>query len=265
MPAQGIITTMAGTGFTSCGTLGDGGPATSAQLCGAQSAVADASGNIYFYDFGNARIRMVAPNGTIVTLAGTGTHGTTGDGGPALSATLGSIFQMAWSNVVVASGGTGSPTSSGVGNLCFGDSTAYKIRCISLDTGIIQGYGTGVPGYAGDGGNVANATFYDLQGAAFDGNGNFYVSDFAENVVRRVDAVTGMVTTLAGPGPGYCCAPLGDGGPAAGADIYEPEGLAYSNGALYIADRGSDRVRRVNLGTGIITTFAGNGIALPVR
>jgi hypothetical protein len=245
LPGQGIITTMAGVQFASCGPLGDGGPATSAQLCGAQSPAVDASGNIYFFDYGNARIRKIAPDGTITTIAGTGVHGSSGDGGPALNATLGGIFQMA----VDPSGQ----------HLCFGDAQAYKIRCITLSTGIIQGYGTGTPGYAGDGGNVANATFYDLQGAAFDDQGNFYVSDFAANSVRRVDAVTGIVTTFAGPGPGYCCAPLGDGGPAAGANLYEPEGLAYHNGVLYIADEGNDRVRSVNLANGVITTVAGNG------
>ncbi|HTD43109.1 MAG TPA: hypothetical protein VK687_02970, partial [Bryobacteraceae bacterium] len=64
LPGQGIITTMAGVQFASCGPLGDGGPATSAQLCGAQSPAVDASGNIYFFDYGNARIRKIAPDGT---------------------------------------------------------------------------------------------------------------------------------------------------------------------------------------------------------
>src|SRR5579863_6439751 len=136
LPGQGIITTMAGVQFASCGPLGDGGPATSAQLCGAQTPAVDVSGNIYFFDYGNARIRRIAPDGTITTIAGTGVHGTSGDGGPALSATLGSISQMAWSNLVIASngsGGTGTPVASGAGHLCFGDSQAYKIRCLSLD------------------------------------------------------------------------------------------------------------------------------------
>jgi hypothetical protein len=245
LPGQGIITTMAGVQFANCGPLGDGGPATSAQLCAAKSPAVDASGNIYFFDYGNARIRKITPDGTITTIAGTGVHGSSGDGGPALNATLGGIFQMA----VDPSGQ----------HLCFGDAQAYKIRCVILGDGIINGYGTGTPGYAGDGGNVANATFYDLEGAAFDDQGNFYVSDSATNTVRRVDMVTGIVTTFAGPGPGYCCAPLGDGGPAAGANLYEPEGLAYHNGALYISDEGNFRVRSVNLATGIITTVAGNG------
>lgn len=71
--------------------------------------------------------------------------------------------------------------------------------------------------------------------------------------------VTGIVTTFAGPGPGYCCAPLGDGDPAAGANLYEPEGLAFHSGVLYISDEGNFRVRSVTLATGIINTVAGNG------
>jgi hypothetical protein len=74
-----------------------------------------------------------------------------------------------------------------------------------------------------------------------------------------VDALLGTITTFAGPGPGYCCSPVGDGGPATSANLYEPEGLAYSTGALYIADQGNVRVRRVDLSSNIITTVAGNG------
>jgi large repetitive protein len=244
---QGVITTVAGAPFTSCGALGDGGPGTSAQLCGAQSTAVDASGNIYFYDYGNARIRQITPSGIINTIAGNGVHGTSGDGGPALSANLGSIFQLA----VDPSGQ----------RLCFGDSSASKIRCVFLATGTIQGYGTGAYGYGGlgDGGDVANATFNDPVGVAFDDAGNLYVSDFSDMRVRRVDVGTSIITTYAGPGPGYCCAPLGDGGAAARANLYEPRGLFYRNGALYIADSGNDRVRRVDSATGIITTVAGNG------
>jgi hypothetical protein len=255
---QGIITTMAGSPFASCGPLGDGGPATSAQLCNAFGPVVDSSGNIFFYDYGNHRIRQVAPNGIITTVAGNGANGTAGDGGPALSASLGSIHQLAWSNVAVSWGGVAVPT---MGQLCFGDGTAYKVRCVSLDSGIIQGYGTGLIAFGGqgDGGPFSGATFNSPAGVVFDGSGNLYISDFGDNRVRKVDALLGTITTFAGPGPGYCCSPVGDGGPATSANLYEPEGLAYSTGALYIADQGNVRVRRVDLSSNIITTVAGNG------
>ena len=227
---QGIIT-----------TLGACNPATGGNLCVGTNAVVDAAGNVYFG--GAYKIGMVNPAGLVTTIAGTGQMGASGDGGPALSATLGHFYQIALSG----------------SRLCFGDATADKIRCVDLGTGLIQGYGTGVSGNGGDGGNVSAASFTDLWGAAFDNQGLLYVSDFAASSVRRVDFTTGMITMFAGPGPGYSGAPLGDGGPALGANIYEPEGLAYGSGGLYIADAGNDRIRRVDLATGLISTVAGNG------
>jgi hypothetical protein len=97
--------------------------------------------------------------------------------------------------------------------VCFADAQALKIRCVDQSTGLIQGYGTGVSGTGGDGGNEANASFMSPSGVAFDNSGNWYISDFGANSVRRVDAVTGTITMFAGPGPGYCCVPVGDGGP----------------------------------------------------
>jgi DNA-binding beta-propeller fold protein YncE len=79
---------------------------------------------------------------------------------------------------------------------------------VSSNTGIIQGYGTGIAAYGGggDGGNLANASFNDPEGIAFDNSGNLYISDFTDQRVRRVDAVTSIITTFAGPGPGLLCA-----------------------------------------------------------
>ncbi len=240
--AQNIITTFAGTGF--CGFSGDGGPAISAQLCTAQGPAVDASGNVYFED--HFRIRMVNTAGIITTIAGTGNYGTGGDGGPALSANLGWAYQLAVNGNFV----------------CFGDSAENKIRCVNTSSGVIVGYGTGVSGTGGDGGSVANASFIAPEGVAFDNGGNLYISDFGANSVRRVDNYTGIITTIAGPGPGYSGGALGDGGPAVGADLYEPMGIAYYNGAIYIADTGNSRIRRVDLATGIITSVNANGSPL---
>lgn len=254
---QGIITRLAGTASAACGTSLDGIPATSVQLCNAQMPVVDGLGNVYFYD-ANHRIRQVAPNGIITTIAGNGTQGTAGDGGPALSANLGFIGQLAWSSAPVAWNGGGTPV---LGQLCFGDESAYKVRCVSLDTGTINGYGTGLTAYGGkgDGGPFSGATFNDPIAVTFDAAGNLYISDFSDSRVRKVDAVLGTISTFAGPGPGYCCAAVGDGGPATSGNLYEPWGLAAANGMLYIADTGNERVRQVNLSTNIITTVAGNG------
>ncbi len=140
------------------------------------------------------------------------------------------------------------------------DLAAYKIRCIDLSTGIIQGYGTGLQGSGGNGGNVSNASFNFPSGAAFDDAGNLYISDFSANNVRRIDAVTNIVTLFAGPGPGYTGAPLGDGGPAAGANLLQPQSLSYYNGGIYIADAGNGRIRRVDLATGMISSVAASVI-----
>jgi hypothetical protein len=205
--------------------------------------VSDAAGNIYFPD--SHRIRRVSPDGVITTIAGNGVDGTSGDGGPALSANLGIIHQMA----VYGS------------DLCFGDTAAYRIRCVDLESGLIHGWGTGNAGTGGDGGDVSGASFTALFGAAFDEAGNLYVSDSSAGSVRRVDASTGTITMFAGPGPGYCCAPTGDGRPATGASLFQPTSLYYRNGYIYIADAGNYRVRRVDLSTGVISTMAGNGTA----
>src|SRR5206468_5543333 len=92
----------------------------------------------------------------------------------------------------------------------------------------------------------------------FDDAGNFYVADMLASSIRRVDPA-GTITMFVGPGPGYSGAPLGDGGPAIGANVYQPEGLSYRNGGLYLADAGNRRIRRVDLATGIISSVAGNG------
>ena len=247
--AQGIITTMAGAG--TCAFSGDGGPAISAAICGATGAATDTAGNLYFADRSNLRIRMIAPNGTIATIAGNGSYGSTGDGGPALDATLGWVTQLAVYTIV-------QPPNVSTTRVCFGDNAAHKLRCVDMSSHIIYGYGTGTLGTGGDGGSVSNASFMSPEYTAWDSLGNFYISDSGANSVRRVTP-DGTITTIAGPGPGYCCAPLGDGGPAIGANLYQPRGIAYSNGALYVADSGNLRIRRVDLTTGIITTVAGNG------
>src|SRR5690242_1609552 len=166
--AQGIITTMAGTG--TCGFSGDGGPAISAAICGATGAATDNAGNLYFADRTNLRIRMIAPNGTITTIAGNGNFGSTGDGGPALNATLGWLTQLAvYTNVQ-------SPSVS-VTTVCFGDSAAHKIRCVDMGSRNISGYGTGNSGTGGDGGSIGSASFMVPEYTTWDPRGNFYISD----------------------------------------------------------------------------------------
>ncbi len=227
--APNVITTLAG--------LPNGCP-PGVTYCGISRPVADSAGNVYFQD--GFQILARNTSGTVSAIAGTGQQGNSGDGGPALSANLGYVGQIAVHG----------------SRLCFGDPAAYKVRCVDLSTGLIQGYGTGNPRSAGDGGNVSNASFYWPVGAAFDDAGNLYISDSAAYSVRRIDAVTGTITAFAGPGPGYSGAPLGDGGPAVSANLINPVNLSYYNGGIYIADQGDGWIRRVDVATGMISSVA---------
>ena len=234
---QQVLTTMAGTG-TQCGASPDGVPATSASLCTAAAPVTDGIGNVYF--FHDHKIRRVTSAGIIETIAGTGEAGNFGDGGPALFATIGWVSQMAlYADFLI-----------------FTDENAHKVRAVVLSSGMIYGWGTGNSAYAGDGGPLGAASFQSPSGVAVDEMGNIYIADSAANVVRKADAASGNISTLVGPGPGYTGGPLGDGGPALGANILSPRGLYYRNGVLYISDLGNGRVRRVTLSTGIIDTVS---------
>jgi len=179
--AQGIVTTLAGN-MSTCSYTGDGGTASSATLCGPLMPVLDASGNIYILD--NNRVRKIATSGIITTVAGNGQTGTAGDDGPALSANISGV----WVRQTATFGSL----------FCFADASALKIRCIDWNTGLIHGYGTGVSGTSGDGGPFVNASFMNPAGLAFDTAGNLYISDNAANSVRKVDAVTGIISTFVG-------------------------------------------------------------------
>jgi sugar lactone lactonase YvrE len=127
-------------------------------------------------------------------------------------------------------------------------------------SGIITTFaGTGEPGYSGDRGPATQARLNGPFDVGFDGDGNLYFSDTFNHCIRRVDAATNVITTLAGRGEaGYS----GDGGPAAGARFNEPYGIAVDKaGNVYVADRHNHCVRRVDGSSGIVTTFAGNGLA----
>jgi hypothetical protein len=238
LSGQAVITTLAGDPNGVCGYSGDGGPAAQAKLCRPQMGVMDGAGNYYLADDGNGAIRMISPSGIISTVAGNGTRGTSGDGGPATSANLGSIAQLAY---------------DGGDRICFGDSLANKVRCLSLSTGIIQGYGSGIPSTYGDGGAYTNAGYRQPTGIAFvpgaQGSMDEYVLDAGDSVLRKIDGITGIITTVAGiMGNGAFV----DGVPAASATFWHPWSLTYYNGSLYIADSGNNFVRQYNLATGMI-------------
>lgn len=236
----GQLTVFAGNG--NLGFSGDGGPATAASLDSPAGIALDGSGNLYIADYGNDRIRRVdAATGIITTVAGNGNLGFSGDGGPATQASLAYP--------------TGVALDSG-GNLYFTAPDDNRIRRVDAATGIISTVaGNGSYGFTGDGGLAIVASLCSPRGITVDSSGNLYVGDTYNQRIRRVDAATHIITTVAGDGAN---AFSGDGGPATAASLYNPVGIAAdSGGNLYIADSYNQRVRRVDP-SGIITTVAGN-------
>jgi hypothetical protein len=236
----GIITTLAGVGTS--GYSGDGGVATAAQLNMPLGIAVHKSGDIYINDRMNYRIRKVdALTGIITTVAGNGTPGFFGDSGPAILASINGVAGIACDTF---------------GNLFISDHINNRIRKIN-NSGIISTYvGTGVGGYSGDGGLADTAKITLPSGIACDLSGNVFFIDGGCMGVRMVDRITGIISTVAGSGvTGFS----GDGGPATLAKFYGPIAVTVDlNGNIYIADKGNERVRRVNT-SGIVNTVAGTG------
>ena len=244
--AAGIITTVAGNGNR--GFSGDGGAATGAQLASPVGPAVAAAGNVFFADAGNARIRQVSTSGIITTVAGDGTLGPSGDGGPATSTPL-------FPNSVAV---------DGAGNLFIGDYGSNRIRKVSPG-GImttVAGCAPGcIPGgIPGDGGPATSVRLWlglgdpnFLGGTALDSAGNLFIADTNNQRIRKVSP-DGIITTAAGTGAmGFS----GDGGPATSAQLSAPLAVAVdSENNLYIADTYNNRVRKVSA-NGIITTVPG--------
>src|ERR1039458_5040023 len=216
---SGVLTVVAGNGIQ--GFSGDGGPATSASLdflslggiMPAGGVAVDSAGNLYIADTWNNRIRKVS-GGTITTVAGNGTFGYSGDGGPATSALLNLP-----SGVAVDS----------VGNFYIADALNNRIRKVSGGT-ITTVAGKGDEGFSGDGGSATSASLYHPKGVDVDSAGNLYIADTGNYRIRKVSG--GTITTVAGNGGwGLPC----NGGSATSACLFEPAGVAVdSAGNLYI-------------------------------
>ncbi|MGI8785709.1 MAG: IPT/TIG domain-containing protein [Acidobacteriota bacterium] len=239
--APGEITTVAGgTTFS-----GDGSAATSASLAGAEQVALDNLGNLYIADSGNHKIRRVdGATGIITTVAGRGTLGFAGDGGPATAAALTS---------------PGGVAVNGAGDLFISDTGNSRIRKVDAETGIISTVaGRGLGLFSGDNGPAASAVLNAPRGLAFDQTGNLFIVDSSNHRIRRVDSLTGIIVTVAGNGQQ---AFSGDGGPAVAAALKGPYGVAVdAAGNLFIADSANNRIRKVNSQTHIITTVDGHGV-----
>jgi sugar lactone lactonase YvrE len=230
-------TVVAGNGLA--GFSGDGGRATAARLNTPNGVASDAAGNVYIADYSNHRVRRVDPGGTVVTVAGTGSPGFGGDGGPATAALLNGPMSLAL---------------DAAGNLYIADTYNQRIRKVDTSGIITTVAGSGSRGFGGDGGAATAAQLKDPGAVAVDASGTLYIADTNNYRVRRVVGAT--ISTYAGSG---VRAYGGDGGAATAALLGTGYGLAVDAGGLYIAEPDNHRIRRVS--AGIITTFAGNGIA----
>jgi sugar lactone lactonase YvrE len=293
MVSGGVITTVAGGGTS----LGDGGPATEAQLKGPTGLAVDSTGRIFIADTGNHRVRMVA-GGVITTVAGTGTAGSSGDGDPGkealLSSPTGVALDSTGSAIYIADSGNkcvrrydlssmvisrlpgnfASATAVAVdrsGAVYVTDPTGNLVFKIAGGTGTASRFaGTGAAGYNGDYMSPTAATLTSPGGVAVDAQGKVYIADTGNGLIRQVAP---QPSSLPGPAPvliisvaGYTLDPaktegpaIGDGGSATSAQLRWPQDVAAGAGDdLYIADLGNLRVRKVSHGT--VTTAAGDGL-----
>ena len=284
---DGKVTTVAGTGVA--GFSGDGGQAAEARLSNPRAVAVDADGTLYIGDSGNFRLRKVAPDGTITTIAGTGTAGVPSETGPAASSQVGNIVGLviqdgklyvsdnsshkilvldkgAFSTVIgtgvnadPAPGTSGKTAAMGAPWAIGFDANGafyvpsrgriYRVAPSGVWTLIA---GTDTPGFSGDGGSAVQAAFGALQGVGVEPNGTVYAVDLQNHRIRRI--VGGLITTVAGADPF-----LGDKGPAISATLSFPTGMfALPGRGLLIADQFSHRVRLVDA-QGVLSSVAGTG------
>lgn len=226
-----VVSVVAGSGLE--GFAGDAGPATDAALFRPYGICVDGTGNIYFADCRNHRVRRVdGATGVISTVAGNGEETFGGDGGPATSASLARPFGVA---------------VDAAGNLYIADGRNVRIRKVDAATGNISTIaGNGEQGFTANGGPATEAALDFPIDVVVDAAGNVFFTEYRNELVRRVDAATGVITTVAGEG----------------GELSEPQGLALdAGGNLLIADFGNRRVVRVPSGGGaVVEVWAGADI-----
>lgn len=241
LAAEWTVSTFAGTGKQ--GFSGDGGPATSAEIDNPFGVIRGPDGAIWFCEYTGQRIRRVAADGTISTIAGTGAKGYTGDGGPALDATFNLPHEIRFDSK---------------GDLYIVDMTNHAVRKIDMQTKIITTVaGNGTQGYSGDDGPAVKAQLSQPHSIQFGPDGHLYICDIKNHVIRRLDLSTGIITTVAGTGqPG----PTPDGSPIKGTPLKGPRSMDFdAEGNLWLATREGNQVFKLDLKADKIHHIAGTG------
>jgi streptogramin lyase len=240
-PPSHRTTTLAGSGQP--GDSGDGGPAAQARINNPYGLTRGSDGALYFCDMENHRIRRVDRNGIITTVAGTGRSGYSGDGGPALRAELNEPYEIRLDHA---------------GNLCFVEMKNAIVRWVDAKTGTISTVvGTGKPGFSGDGGPAIQATLNQPHSIQFDPLGNLFICDIGNHRIRKVDLRTGIISTFAGTGERK---PTPDGAPISGTPLNGPRAIDFDrDGNLWLALREGNAIYRCDLRAGTIHHVAGTG------
>ncbi len=224
--ATGVLTTIAGTG--AAGAAGDNGPATAAQLNRPRAVALDAAGNVFIADFSNHKIRKIdIATGLMTTVAGIGTPGAAGDGGPATAAQL---------------SGPAGVAVDGSGNVYIADSANNRVRKIAAGTAAISTVAGSIAGFRGESEPAATAWLWNPLGVTVDAAGDVYVVDHFNFRIRKITVATGRIATVAGSGTDSLGG--GDGSVATAAQLHRPTSVAVdAGGTLYIADQYDHRVR----------------------
>lgn len=223
-----LITTVAGSG--AYGFNADGIPAIISKLAYPADVITDNEGNIYFADHDNNRIREVVKiSGVIITVAGNGTFSYTGDGGLAKHAALAQPTGICFDPE---------------GNLIIVDHGNAVIRRVNNSGIIMTIAGNGITGFSGDDGPALSASFDHPTSACYDQDGNLFIADQGNNRIRKIDHITGIITTVAGTGTASYS---GDGGDPVHAGLNAPWDIVFNtSGNLYITDLGNNRIRKID-------------------
>lgn len=235
------IETIAGTGQAE--NNGDAGPALKTNISQPFGVEIGPDGALYICEVGHHRVRRLdLKSGELTTVAGNGTKGYSGDGGPATRAQLNEPYEVRFDTA---------------GNMLFVEMQNHLVRKVDAKTGTISTVaGTGKAGFGGDDGPAARAQFSSPHSIALDGADNLYIADIANHRIRRVDAKTGLVTTIAGNGEKK---PPVDGQTAPGKPMIGPRALFIHEGTLWIALREGHSVWRMTLADGMLAHIAGTG------